>query len=428
MAMVYLGLLEGDHGFKRSVAVKRMHAQYARDPDFREMFLDEARLVAQIRHPNVVPTLDIVSSDNVLLIVMEFVEGECVSELLATTQAAVPPRIAAAIVHDVLCGLHAAHELADDGGRPLGVIHRDVSPANVIVGKDGLTRILDFGVAKTNGRSTTHDGAVKGKVPYMPPEQLWGSELDRTVDIYAASVVFWEMLTGRRLFEGEVDVEIMKHIVDDEVAPPSTIVGDAAPLDELIMRGLSRDPSKRWLSAIEMAHAIETALTPAPRLAVADWVKRAAGESIARRSDLVRAISRGQIPPIPRESAEVATLLTDSSSGTAIAQSLSRPPTAAPPPRRERSLAAFGGALAVLGAILALRSAPSHKLPSHAATAPPEAPTPAALDPATPSSSPSPARSVLPAPRPLPPASAASGGAAASSLPPESGPSNVERP
>jgi serine/threonine-protein kinase len=294
MAMVYLGQLEGVHGFKRPVAIKRMHAQYARDPEFSSMFLEEARLVAKIRHPNVVPTLDVVTRDEAALIVMEFVEGESVARLVEGGP--VPPSIAAAIAHDTLCGLHAAHELTDDDDEPLGVIHRDVSPTNILVGKDGLARILDFGIAKAAGRSTTNDGSIKGKVPYMPPEQLWGSELDRTVDVYSVAVVLWEMLTGSELFKGGSDMETMKRIVEDEIVPPSAIVTEAAPLDGVVMRGLSRDPSKRFRTALEMAKALEEALAPATRLAIADWVMTEAGESIARRRELLRGMRRQGAP------------------------------------------------------------------------------------------------------------------------------------
>ena len=309
MAMVYLGQLEGEHGFKRSVAIKKMHAQYARDTEFRGMFLDEARLVARIRHPNVVPTLDIVSREDTLLLVMDYIDGESASHLV-NEAGRIPPRIAAAIAQDALLGLHAAHELADDEGRPLGVIHRDVSPANVLVGTDGLARILDFGVAKAAGRSApTRDGSIKGKVPYMPPEQLWGGELDRTVDVYAMSVVLWEMLAGRHLFRGNTDVETMSRVVEQVVDPPSTYAREAAPLDDVILKGLSRDPSKRFSTALEMAKAIDRALAPASRLEIGEWVSRVAGESLAKRSELLRRMQRGERPAVSHELVAVATAL-----------------------------------------------------------------------------------------------------------------------
>jgi serine/threonine-protein kinase len=349
MAMVYLGQREADHGFKRSIAIKRMHAQYARDPEFREMFLDEARLVAKIRHPNVVPTLDIVSREDALLLVMEYVEGESVAQLLSTS-GKVPPRIAAAIAQDALCGLHAAHEVADGDGKTLGVIHRDVSPANVLVGVDGLSRILDFGVAKAAGRSaSTRDGSIKGKIPYMPPEQLWGSELDRTVDTYALSVVLWEMLTGRRLFRGETDAETMKRVVEDEVEPPSTLSAEARVLDEVVMRGLSRDPSKRFQTAMEMAKAIDRALTPASRLEIGEWVGTVAKPALARRGELLRAMQRGEPSPVPQEAAAVVTALT-AAPQTAAGVSFARHPSAPRPGPVRRSLGVIAASVALIAA------------------------------------------------------------------------------
>jgi eukaryotic-like serine/threonine-protein kinase len=403
MAMVYLGQLEGGHGFRRSVAVKRMHPQYARDASFRDMFLDEARLVAKIRHPNVVPTIDIVSRDDLLLIVMEFVEGESIAQLLATSKIAVPPRVAATIAHDALCGLHAAHELTNDDGELLHVIHRDVSPANVLVGKDGMSRILDFGVAKAAGRSApTKDGTIKGKVPYMPPEQLWGSELDRTVDIYATSVVLWEMLAGRRLFKGDSDAETMKNIVEQELVPPSTFSPEAAPLDEVVMRGMSRDPTKRFATAIEMAKALEKALPGAPRLEVADWVTSIAQESLAKRSALLRGMQRGDPAPAPQDIVSLVSVLTASTPRTAVGQSFSNPPSPAPTSGSRRNVAVVvAGALAVvltLGGVVAMRSR------SLLRRADAQTSTSAnALVAATPPPSPSPSPSAAPPPDPPPP-------------------------
>jgi serine/threonine-protein kinase len=159
----------------------------------------------------------------------------------------------------------------------------------------------------------------------MPPEQLWGSELDRTVDTYALSVVLWEMLTGRRLFKGETEMETMRRIVEDAVVPPSTFVPDAAPLDAIVMRGLSRDPSKRFATALEMAREISRALTPAPRLEIADWVGELARPSIERRSELLRAMRRGDPPPFAATLTSVETALTSrpSSNATALAHTMS---------------------------------------------------------------------------------------------------------
>lgn len=299
MATVYLGRLRGPHGFARTVAVKVMHPQYAKDPSFHEMFLDEARLTARIRHPNVVPTLDIVSDRGELLIVMEYVEGESLSSLLRSCRAAekrIPAPIVAALLHDVLSGLHAAHETRGEDGESLGIIHRDVSPQNVLVGTDGLTRVLDFGVAKARGRvHNTNDGEIKGKVPYMPPEQLYGEDIDRTVDVYAAGVVAWEALTARRLFDGPNEAVIMRGITDEPVPTPGSLIADVPPaLDAWVMKAISRDKNERFATAQEMATALEECGPIATRRAVAAFVKELAGAKLDERSRIVRAFESGK--------------------------------------------------------------------------------------------------------------------------------------
>jgi serine/threonine-protein kinase len=169
------------------------------------MFLDEARVAARIRHPNVIPTLDIVAAEGELLLIMEYVQGESLSRLnRASLQAAVdtPLPVISAIVAGALHGLHAAHEASGENGEPLHIVHRDVSPQNILVGEDGVVRVLDFGIASAVGRlQVTRDGQIKGKLAYMPPEQFWGKPLDRRADVYAMAVVLWECITQRRLFK-----------------------------------------------------------------------------------------------------------------------------------------------------------------------------------------------------------------------------------
>jgi serine/threonine protein kinase len=190
MATVHFGRLSGPAGFSRTVAIKRLHPQYAKDPEFVSMFLDEARLAARIRHPNVVTTLDVVTTGAEIFLVMEYVQGESLSRLLRAVRPMMTPadtRIVATIVSGVLHGLHAAHEARDEQGQPLRIVHRDVSPQNVLVGTDGVPRVLDFGVAKAAGRvQTTREGQLKGKLAYMAPEQVRG-EVTRVTDVYSAS-------------------------------------------------------------------------------------------------------------------------------------------------------------------------------------------------------------------------------------------------
>jgi eukaryotic-like serine/threonine-protein kinase len=277
MATVHLARLLGEGGFKRTVAVKRLHPQFAKDPESASMLVDEARIVARINHPNVVQTLDVVRDGEELLLVMEYVHGESLSRLLRATSSGTSPGapplgILVRVMCDVLHGLHAAHEATDEEGNPLGIVHRDVSPQNVLVGADGVARVLDFGVAKANGRlQSTGDGQIKGKLSYMAPEQL-GGEATRRTDLFAAGVVLWESLTGARLFFADDPREIMSKVLSAPIDPPTSLVPSVPPaIETVVMHALRREPSERFKTAAEMA-----------------WVRAAAGEALAERAALVR--------------------------------------------------------------------------------------------------------------------------------------------
>jgi eukaryotic-like serine/threonine-protein kinase len=293
MATVYLAKLRGPMGFSRLVAIKCMHPHYAKDPTFSSMFVDEAMLTARLRHPNIVPTLDVVTEGGQLLLVMEYVEGASVAKLMTVVREAsaqVPIPIACAIIHDLLLGLHEAHETRDDDGAPLGVIHRDVSPQNAIVGVDGLARVLDFGIAKARGSvHQSNEGEIKGKIPYMPPEQLFGEPIDRTVDVYGAGVVLWELLTGQRLFEGASTELLVRRIGGGDVLAPSTHRTLVSPeLDALVLRALSPEPHARFPTALAMAEHLSALVALPPRTEIAAWVKRFATKEPpvpVRRSD-----------------------------------------------------------------------------------------------------------------------------------------------
>jgi serine/threonine-protein kinase len=295
MATVHLGRLVGERGFSRTVAIKRLHAHYAMDPDFVAMFLDEARLAARIRHPNVVQTLDVVVDDGEVFLVMDYVEGESFAHVVRILHArgeSMPPACASALLAPVLHGLHAAHEAKNDHGEPLGLVHRDVTPQNILVGVDGVPRVLDFGVAKALGQShSTRDGQLKGKIAYMAPEQIEGRQIDRRTDVFAASVVLWEALAGRRLFHGDGEAQIMRLVLTEPILPPSSSANGIPPaLDAVVMCGLSRDPNGRFATTEQMADALEDAVAPMPSRKLAAWVQMLLGDKLAARAKLVREI------------------------------------------------------------------------------------------------------------------------------------------
>jgi serine/threonine-protein kinase len=253
------------------------------------MLIDEARLASRIAHPNVVPTLDVVSDAGEMLVVMEYVVGASLSLLCQRSREKrqpVPVGVGVSILAGALYGLHAAHEARSDTGELLGVVHRDVSPQNVLVGVDGVPRVADFGIAKAMGRlQTTREGQVKGKSSYMAPEQIRAGDVDRRTDVYAAAVVLWEVLAGQRLFAGESPAATMNAVFEKDVPRVSQLRPDVPPaLDAIVARGLARAPAERFPTAREMAIALESAARVAPAREVGDWVQAQAADVLALRA------------------------------------------------------------------------------------------------------------------------------------------------
>jgi serine/threonine-protein kinase len=329
MATVYLARLNGPVGFGRTVAIKRLHPHLARDPDFVAMFLDEARLAARIQHPNVVPTLDVVATDSELFIVLEYVRGESLGGLVRAARRSntkIPIPVALAIVVDMLKGLHAAHEAVDEKGQPLHIVHRDVSPQNILVGSDGVARVLDFGVAKAATRlQTTREGQLKGKIPYMAPEQLSGEVTQRT-DLYAAGVVLWEALTAKRLFTGETEAQVLNNVLSQAVPAPSTINPEVpAALDAIVLKALQRKPEDRWATARELAEAIDACVRPASSMQVASWLEATAGAALDARRVMVADIESGVSAP---DKPAVMKMLADTSGSVpSVSSRASAPPS-----------------------------------------------------------------------------------------------------
>ncbi len=228
------------------------------------MFLDEARLAARIRHPNVVSTIDVDRSPDGLFLVMELVEGHALHSILrhlAMQRQSMPMEVALRIIIDLLEGLHAAHELKDAEGNALNLVHRDVSPQNVLVGDNGVSRITDFGVALASSRlSTTRGAGIKGKIAYLSPEQVTGQGVDRRSDIFAAGIVLWELLTTRRLFRGDNEGQTVAMLLAGPKKPPQEVVPSIpGGVGAACMKALEKDPAERFPTAIAMADALERA-------------------------------------------------------------------------------------------------------------------------------------------------------------------------
>ncbi len=290
MATVHLGRLVGARGFSRTVAIKVLHASYAKNKEFVERFLDEARLVGRIHHPNVMPTLDVIAEGPELRIVMDYVAGESLDQLWSAARAKgerVPTRIACGIVSGVLHGLHAAHEAKNEFGEPLGIVHLDVSPQNILVGVDGTSRVLDFGVARARGAEAATE--VSGKSAYLSPEQVRGVEVSPRTDVFAASIVLWELLTGEPLFLSDNHAATLQRVLGGVIPSAADKVPDLPPrIDELLKIGLRRDPGQRFATARDMALEIEAAIIPALPSEIGRWVESIASETLAARALLVR--------------------------------------------------------------------------------------------------------------------------------------------
>ncbi len=282
MAEVFLAEQTGAGGFKKRVAIKRILPAYAEDPKFVEMFLDEARLAAMFHHPNLIQIYELGEVDGLLCMIMEYVRGVSLSELNkrahALGEAPLAWGVAARIVAQACEGLQYAHDFSDpDSGEPLELVHRDVSPQNILISKEGIVKVMDFGIAKAAGQiHHTSTGALKGKLAYMPPEQLNGKPLDRRADVWALGVVLYELLAGRRPFVGESEASVFRAILMEPVEPLETLApGIPAPLQAIVNGALTRELDQRTPTAGAMARQLEDWLQGGPRTGqadVAEWM------------------------------------------------------------------------------------------------------------------------------------------------------------
>ena len=300
MASVYLARAAGAPGFQKLVALKRIHAHLAKEKEYVEMFLDEARIASRITHANVCSVFDFGEVNGEYFIAMEYLVGEPLSRVHRRVVAnaeersspLLPSRMAR-IIAQAAEGLHAAHELNDADGQSLNVVHRDVSAENLFVTYDGDTQVVDFGIAHARQRvHHTEAGQVKGTFPYMAPEQMTAAVVDRRVDVWALGAVLWELLTLRRLFLRDTDVNTMYAVLSGEIRPPSEYRSDVPPeLDEIVLKALQRNPDERWQSAREMGKALRRFLAKQEELVgpaeIAEWMAELFPNGEARKHHLM---------------------------------------------------------------------------------------------------------------------------------------------
>ncbi|MFO0592090.1 MAG: serine/threonine-protein kinase [Polyangiaceae bacterium] len=301
-ASVHLGRLRGIAGFWRLVAVKVAHAHLEVDPSNREMMVEEARLASLIHHPNVVPVIDIDQTDGRLLLVMDYIEGSSLADVLNAGAEPMPAAIAVRIALDSCAGLHAAHSLSDATGRSLGLVHRDVSPQNILLGTDGVARLTDFGIAKTAfGKGRSGVGTLKGKLGYMAPEYIDGQPANASSDVFGLAVVVWEMITGQRLFRGENGHETLRNVMYAEAPLLSDVVRSVTrDLADVLAQALAKSPKDRFATAKAFGAALELVARRSDQIAtqeqVAAYVMRVVGDRVNARRKRIADVFAAERP------------------------------------------------------------------------------------------------------------------------------------
>lgn len=298
MGTVYLGRLQSSADFARTVAIKRPLPELSRAPELRDSIRREARVAARVRHPNVVATLDVAEVEGELWVVMEYVHGPSLATLFALAserRQPIPRDVALALVAGALRGLDAVHGARDEQGAPLGIVHRDLSPHNILCGADGLARIADFGLARAEAMtSITHSVRFKGKLAYASPEQADELPLTPASDLFSCGVILWELLTGRRLYAGATATEIVARLLTADAPAPSSLQPGVPPaLDAVVLRALEREPKRRYSTASEMLEALRQSQEMASVDAVAGWLRETARDWMAERERLVAEAEQG---------------------------------------------------------------------------------------------------------------------------------------
>jgi eukaryotic-like serine/threonine-protein kinase len=309
MAEILLGKLLGPGGFERAVVVKRALPHLTRQAEFREMFLDEARIIARIQHPNVVNVSELGQEGHELFMVMEYLAGESVNGFtrrLASRPELRDPTLAAYIIAEAAAGLHAAHELRTDTGELMELVHRDVSPQNVFLTYDGNVKMLDFGIAHFADRQVeTQAGQLKGKFSYMSPEQCCSEKLDRRSDVFSLGILLWELLSGSRLFQRNNELLVWKAIVEEPIPLPSEHLGSGMPLipeqlEAITMKALAREADDRYQTAADLRHDLLVAIQEMKsvrqdREHLASVMRKLFADRISQKEEMLRRVRAGDV-------------------------------------------------------------------------------------------------------------------------------------
>jgi serine/threonine protein kinase len=315
MATAYLCVAQGPGGFNKLQVLKYLRPDLAADEEFLTMFLEEARIAARINHPNVVQTNEVGYDGVCHYIAMEYIEGQTIENVIRRAKkqgnGSIPLDMHIRMLSDALAGLHHAHELLDFDGTPLNIVHRDVSPHNIMVTYDGFVKVLDFGIAKAaDSSSDTRSGMLKGKYAYMAPEQYGGTGVDRRADVFAVGVMLWQAMTSQRMWKGVTGTEIIARVIKGDIKRPSEVAPDVdEKLEALCMKALAHAPEARFATAAEFQEALDRYLRDRSVVLMPRDVGQYVGDLAVESRSRIRAAVESQLVKTAEQSADVPVLL-----------------------------------------------------------------------------------------------------------------------